>query len=253
MGSNYVLEARAVSKHYGAVRAIENVSLGIQPGQVLGLVGDNGAGKSTLTGVLSGAIRPTAGTLYLNGKEVDLRSPEDARALGIETVFQDLALAPDLSVSDNLFIGREQLVRHFGWLGWLDRPAMERRCRAELDRLSIRIRSVKVPCRALSGGQRQAIAIARAIVWSSKVLLLDEPTAALGVEQQARVGELIREAAGRGLGVLLISHNLPQVLEVCDRIAVLWRGQLVANVGKPDFDLDRIVQWITGSFARETA
>lgn len=253
MGSNYVLEARAVSKHYGAVRAIENVSLGIQPGQVLGLVGDNGAGKSTLTGVLSGAIRPTAGTLYLNGKEVDLRSPEDARALGIETVFQDLALAPDLSVSDNLFIGREQLARHFGWLGWLDRPAMERRCQAELDRLSIRIRSVKVPCRALSGGQRQAIAIARAIVWSSKVLLLDEPTAALGVEQQARVGELIREAAGRGLGVLLISHNLPQVLEVCDRIAVLWRGQLVANVGKPDFDLDRIVQWITGSFARETA
>ncbi len=244
---SFVLEARSVSKTYGAARALDDVTFGISPGEVVGLVGDNGAGKSTLVGVLSGAIRPTAGHVAVDGVEQPFGSPLDSRRLGIETVFQDLALAPDVSVSDNLFIGREQLVPSLRWFGWLARREMERRCAAELERLSIRIPSVKVPCRALSGGQRQAVAIARAVVWSSKVLLLDEPTAALSVEQQSRVGQLVRTVADRGLAVVLISHNLPQVLEVCDRIVVLWRGRLAANIARPDFDLDTVIQHITGA------
>lgn len=246
-GPQGVIEARGVSKSYGAVRALDNVSLSLHAGEVVGLVGDNGAGKSTLTGILSGAIAPTAGGVFVDGRKQSFRTPHDARNAGIETVFQDLALAPDLTVSDNLFVGREQLSPSLGWLGWLARREMERRSEAELAKLSIRIRSVRARCRALSGGQRQAIAIARGVIWSSKALLLDEPTAALGVEQQAQVGRLIREVADRGIAIMLISHNLPQVLEVCDRIVVLWRGQLVANLSRQDCDLDHVVQWITGA------
>jgi ABC-type sugar transport system ATPase subunit len=242
-----VLEARAVSKSYGAVQALENVSLRLHAGEVVGLVGDNGAGKSTLTGILSGSIAPSSGEILVDGRRHAFRTPHDAREAGVETVFQDLALAPDLSVSDNLFIGREQLSPSLSWLGWLARRDMEKRCAEELARLSIRIRSVKVRCRALSGGQRQAIAIARGVVWSSKALLLDEPTAALGVEQQAQVGRLIREVAGNGVAIMLISHNLPQVLQVCDRIVVLWRGKLVADLERNACDLDGVVQWITGA------
>lgn len=248
------IEARGISKFYGTVRALDTVNLALRAGEVVGLVGDNGAGKSTLTGVLSGAIEPSAGEILVDGKRQVFRSPQDARRLGIETVFQDLALAPDLSVSDNLFIGRERLSPSLGWLGWLARRDMERRCEAELARLSVHVRSVKVPCRALSGGQRQAIAIARGVIWSSKVLLLDEPTAALGVEQQAQVGRLIRDVAGRGIAIMLISHNLPQVLDLCDRILVLWRGRLVASMVRGEFDLDRVVRWITGAaLARKDA
>ena len=242
-----VIEARGVSKSYGAVRALDNVSLELRAGEVVGLVGDNGAGKSTLTGILSGAISPSEGEIFVEGRREVFRTPHDARDAGVETVFQDLALAPDLSVSDNLFIGREELVPSLSWCGWLARRSMERRCAEELARLSIRILSVRSRCRALSGGQRQGIAIARGVIWSSKALLLDEPTAALGVEQQAQVGRLIREVAGRGIAVMLISHNLPQVLEVCDRIVVLWRGRLVANLARNECDLDGVVQWITGA------
>ena len=242
-----VIEARGVSKDYGAVRALDNASLSLHAGEVVGLVGDNGAGKSTLTGILSGAISPSTGEIFIDGQKHAFRSPHDARGAGVETVFQDLALAPDLTVSDNLFIGRERLTPGLKAFGWLARREMEKTCEAELAKLSIRIRSVKARCRALSGGQRQAIAIARGVIWSSKALLLDEPTAALGVEQQAQVGRLIREVAGRGIAVLLISHNLPQVLQVCDRIVVLWRGRVVANLKRSECDLDGVVQWITGA------
>jgi ABC-type sugar transport system ATPase subunit len=155
-----------------------------------------------------------------------------------------------VTVSDNLFIGRERLAPRLGLFGWLARREMEKACEAELDKLSIRIRSVRARCRELSGGQRQAIAIARGVIWSSKALLLDEPTAALGVEQQAQVGRLIREVAGRGIAVMLISHNLPQVLQVCDRIVVLWRGRLVADLRRSECDLESVVQWITGAALR---
>jgi simple sugar transport system ATP-binding protein len=240
-----VLEVRVVGKSYGAVQALENVSLRLHAGEVVGLVGDNGAGKSTLTGILSGSIAPSSGEILVDGRRHAFRPPHDACEAGVETVFQDLALAPDLSVSDNLFIGREQLSPSLSWLSWLARRDMEKRCAEELARLSIRIRSVKARCHALSGGQRQAIA--RGVVWSSKALLLDEPTAALGVEQQAQVGRLIREVAGNGVAVMLISHNLPQVLQVCDRIVVLWRGKLVADLERNACDLDGVVQWITGA------
>jgi simple sugar transport system ATP-binding protein len=248
-----VLEARGVSKDYGAVRALDKVSLALHAGEIVGLVGDNGAGKSTLTGILSGAIAPSDGEIIVEGKRRAFRTPHDAREAGVETVFQDLALAPDLSVSDNLFIGRELVTSPLRWFGWLDRRDMERRCADELTRLSVRVPSVRRRCRALSGGQRQAIAIARGVIWSSKALLLDEPTAALGVEQQAQVGKLIREVAGRGIAIMLISHNLPQVLELCDRIAVLWRGRLVANLARRECDLDGVVQWITGAALKRAA
>jgi ABC-type sugar transport system ATPase subunit len=242
-----VLEARGIRKDYGAILALDQVDLAIRPGEVVGLVGDNGAGKSTLAGILCGAIAPSDGEISVEGHRRVFRSPHDARDLGIEVVFQDLALAPDLSVADNMFLGREALSERGRVLGWLDRRAMERRCEEELDRLSIRVRSVKVPCRALSGGQRQAIAIARAVFWSSKALILDEPTAALGVEQQAQVSRLITEVASRGVAILLISHNMPQVLELCDRVVVLYRGRVATTIRRGDYDIEQLVKWITGA------
>jgi ABC-type sugar transport system ATPase subunit len=246
-----VVEGRDLSKHYGALTALRDVDITLHAGEVLGLVGDNGAGKSTLTGLLSGALTPSEGEIRIGGKLAHLRSPADARAQGIETVFQDLALSPDLSVADHLFLGREQLSGRAGRLGWLDRRAMRKRCEEELQRLSVRVNSVSAPCRALSGGQRQAIAIARAIVWSRTVLLLDEPTAALGVEQQEQVGRLIRRAAGDGLAVLLISHNMQQVIDLCDRVVVLFQGSLIADLRHGQFEVEDLVSWITGAKLRE--
>src|SRR4051794_40335245 len=230
-----VVEGRGLWKHYGALTALRDVDLTLHAGEVVGLVGDNGAGKSTLTGLLSGAQLPSEGEIRIHGETTVLRSPADARDQGIETVFQDLALSPDLSVADNLFLGREQLSGRGRVFGWLDRREMRRRCEQELERLSVRVSSVSAPCRALSGGQRQAIAIARAIVWSRSVLLLDEPTAALGVEQQEQVGRLIRQAAGDGLAVMLISHNMQQVIDLCDRVVVLFQGAIIADLRTGEF------------------
>jgi simple sugar transport system ATP-binding protein len=242
-----VIEARGISVSYGAIQALRDAEISLYPGEVVALVGDNGAGKSTLAGVLSGETTPTSGELLVEGAPHRFHSPLDARRRGIEMVFQDLALAPDLTVSENLFLGREEIARRGRLIGWVDRGEMNRRCREELDRLSVRIPSVKVPCRALSGGQRQAIAIARAVVWSSKVLLLDEPTAALGVEQQAQVGALIKQVAERGVAVMLISHNLPQVVELADRVVVLWTGRTVANLKRGEFEAQDLIEWITGA------
>ncbi len=246
-----VLAVHRVHKEYGAIRALEDVHLSLNAGEVLGLVGDNGAGKSTLAGILSGAISPSEGELFVEGTRRVFRSPHDARDLGIEVVFQDLALAPDLTVAENIFLGREISTQGGRWLGWLNRRAMERRSKEELQLLSIRIQSVKTPCRALSGGQRQAIAIARAVLWSSKVLILDEPTAALGVEQQAQVARLITDVASRGVGIILISHNMPQVLELCDRVVVLYRGRIATTLYRGDYDIEQVVKWITGAALAE--
>lgn len=236
-----LLEARHISKDYGIITALDDVSISLRRGEVVGLVGDNGAGKSTLANILCGATKPTQGELLVDGRVQHFASPAEARAAGIEMVYQDLSLAEDLSVADNLFLGREIT----GSLGWLDRRQMEREASKELERLSISLASVRVPCRMLSGGQRQAIAIARAVVWSSSALLLDEPTAALGVEQQARVENLIREIADRGLVILLISHNLPQVMRACDRIIVLWRGQIATILSQEEATLENLERWIT--------
>ena len=242
-----VIEARAITKRYGALTALRDVDLSVYPGEIVGLVGDNGAGKSTLVKILSGAIRPTAGELYIDGRRATVHSPLDARRQGIETVYQDLALAPDLTVAENLFIGRE--LKRSGPLrlvGTLDRRSMNRRAREQLDRLRIRIDSVTNRAESLSGGQRQAIAVARAVAWGRRVLLMDEPTASLGVEEQRKVAELVEEVRRGGIPVLLVSHNIPQVHEICDRIVVLLHGRAVADLKKEDVDIEEVVMWITG-------
>lgn len=248
--ANAIIETRGISKHYGHVQALSEVSIRISPGEVVGLVGDNGAGKSTLVNILSGAIRPSSGSILIDGRETSFRSPLDARRQGIETVYQDLALAPHLSVWANTFLGREQTVRGpLGWFGWLDKKSMQARAEEELRQVKITIGSVRTTCDALSGGQRQAVAVAKAVAWGTRILLLDEPTAALGVEQQEKVGALIRTVRDRGIPVLLISHNLPQVHQICDRMLVLLHGRVVAELDAARTPIEQTVLWITGAMA----
>jgi simple sugar transport system ATP-binding protein len=242
------VEVRDLTKRYGSVTALRGVNLELHSGEIVGLVGDNGAGKSTLVNIIAGALSPTSGKVLVDGREVSFRTPIDARKAGIETVYQDLALAPDLSIWGNMFLGREQVVAGpLGRIGWLDRKTMMERTAEDLDRTKIRIPSVTARVGRLSGGQRQAVAVGRAVAWGSRVVLMDEPTAALGVEQQARVAELIQTVASQQLGVLLISHNLPQVYAICHRVLVLFRGEIVANLRPSEVDIDDIVGWITGS------
>src|SRR5579864_3238367 len=239
VGTGPVLEARQITKRYGALTALQGVDLSINPGEVVGLVGDNGAGKSTLIKILSGALQPTSGTLVFDGQPRAVHSALDARRHGIETVYQDLALAPDLTVAENLFLGRELKRRGpLGLIGTLDRKAMNLEAKRQLDRLRIRIDSTGDRADALSGGQRQAIAVARAVAWGTRIILMDEPTAALGVEEQAKVATLIEEVRRNGIPVLLISHNIPQVHSICDRIVVLFRGEVVANLDARASDIE---------------
>lgn len=243
-----VLKVEGVTKHYGHVQALRGVDFEIRSGEVVGLVGDNGAGKSTLVSVLSGASAPTAGSIEFEGEAIATADPSHARDLGIETVYQDLALALDIPIWANLFLGREHRARGvLGWFGWLDRRRMIREAEEDLLATRIRIGSVRARTSALSGGQRQAIAVARAVSRGSRLVLMDEPTAALGVEQQHRVGELVRTVAERGVPVLLISHNLPQVRELCDRVLVMYRGRIVADLDPKKESVETIIGWITGS------
>ncbi len=243
-----IIEIRNLSKRYGSVHALRDVNLSLHGGEIVGLVGDNGAGKSTLVNIMSGALQPTSGHILVDGQEVTFKSPIAARNAGIETVYQDLALAPDLSIWANLFLGRERLVNGPGrWVGWLDRKSMMRQSVVDLERTKIRIASVSSRVGRLSGGQRQAVAVGRSVAWGSRVILMDEPTAALGVEQQAKVGELIQTVGAEGMPVLLISHNLPQVYAICDRILVLFHGSIVADLRPADTEIDEIVAWITGA------
>jgi simple sugar transport system ATP-binding protein len=242
------VEVRNLTKRYGSVTALRGVNLELHAGEIVGLVGDNGAGKSTLVNIIAGALPPTSGSVLVDGREVSFRTPIDARKAGIETVYQDLALAPDLSIWGNMFLGREQVVAGpLGRLGWLDRKTMMERSAEDLEATKIRIPSVTARVGRLSGGQRQAVAVGRAVAWGSRVVLMDEPTAALGVEQQAKVSELIQTVASHQLAVLLISHNLPQVYAICHRVLVLFRGEIVANLRPSEVDIDDIVGWITGS------
>ena len=249
--TNPVIEVRGVTKRYGALTALHGVDLSLHPGEIVGLVGDNGAGKSTLVKIVSGAISPTSGELYVDGRSVSFRSPLEARRQGIETVYQDLALTPDLTVAENMFLGRE--LRRRGPLRltrMLDRRRMNRQSREQLERLRIRIDAVNVLATSLSGGQRQAVAVARAVAWGRRVILMDEPTAALGVEEQEKVAELIAEVRHGGIPVLLVSHNIPQVHDICDRIVVLYHGRAVADLTKDETDVEEIVRWITGAALR---
>ncbi|MEO7744681.1 MAG: ATP-binding cassette domain-containing protein [Actinomycetota bacterium] len=244
------LAARAVEKRFGQVRALRGASFEAMPGEVTALIGDNGAGKSTLIKCLSGVHRPDTGTIEVNGNQVLLSNPTDAERMGIETVYQDLALAPDLDAASNVFLGRE--IRRFGILH--DQAAMRRATARSFAELGVgMVQDLRVPVGSLSGGQRQSVAIARSAMWAEHVILLDEPTAALGVIQTAKVLELIHRVRDRGLAVVFISHNLPQVLEVADRIEVLRLGARVARFSRNEADVDRLIAAVSGAYTNEVA
>lgn len=243
------LAVRDLAKHYGGVQALRGVSLHVDAGEVLGVVGDNGAGKSTLLRILSGASFPSAGQVLLDGEPVQFANPAAAHNAGIATVYQDLALADQRDVVANFFLGRERLSRHrlARRIGWLDGRAMAAHTVGELARLGTSIPDVHLASRDLSGGQRQALAIARAAAWTSKVLLLDEPTSALGVEQQQQVLDLIRRVSREGIAVMLISHQMPDVLKVCDRVVVLRLGRVAATLAGSELTRENLVGYITGA------
>jgi ABC-type sugar transport system ATPase subunit len=238
-----LLSMKGISKSFGAVKALDKVDFELYPGEILGLVGDNGAGKSTLIKIISGVLLPDEGETYLDGKRVHLRSPHEARNLGIETVYQDLGLLNTLDVSKNIFIGREPRIARV----FFNSKAMARKTKEILDKLSIEIPSVKNEVRLLSGGQRQAIAVGRAAYWGCKIVIMDEPTAALGVSESAKVLELARTLKSRNIAVILISHNLEHVFKVADRFIVLRRGRRVADRAVESTSGDEIVKLITGA------
>lgn len=241
-----VLSLHGATKRFGAVQALTDVSLTVGPGEVVALVGDNGAGKSTLVKAIAGVSPMDEGTLEFDGKSVSVSKPQDAVDLGIATVYQDLALCDNLDVVANLFLGQERHSPLGRFFGWLDELAMERRALELLQTLSVSIPSVRIPIASLSGGQRQSVAIARSLLGDPKLVILDEPSAALGVAQTAQVLDLITRLRERGLGVLLISHNLADVFAVADRITVLRLGKNAAEFNVGDATQNQIVAAITG-------
>ena len=243
-----LLEARGIRKHFGHVVALREANFELAPNEVHAIVGDNGAGKSTLIKIISGVYHADGGELRLDGERVTVGSPREARQLGIETVYQDLALADHLDASANLFLGREEYLRPpLSWFGFLDRKTMRRRAAEEMRRLKIGIKSVDQPVVDLSGGQRQAVAVARAIAWGTRIVIMDEPTAALGVRESSMVLELIREVSSQGLAVIMISHNLPEVFAVSDRITVLRLGRTITTLNTKDSSLEAVVGMMTGA------
>ncbi len=243
-----ILEIHDISKRFGAVQALSDVEFEVYPSEVVGLVGDNGAGKSTLVKIISGVYRPDSGHYIFEGREVSITSPKDATTLGIETVYQDLALCDNLDVVGNLYLGRERTQGMLpGLTKVLDEVTMEEEAKRIVNELHIRIPSVRSKVATLSGGQRQSTAVSRAVMWNSRVVLLDEPTAALGVEQTHQVKELIRRLRDRGLGVVVISHNLADVFDISDRIVVLRLGRRVATFDTRSTNAEQVVGAITGA------
>jgi simple sugar transport system ATP-binding protein len=244
------LELHGVSKWYGQVRALDGVDLSVYPGEVHGILGDNGAGKSTMLKIAAGVVQPDAGEILIEGRRVRLLSPLDARAVGIETVYQDLAIAETRSCTANVFVGREITRRGvLGRVGVLDRRAMHSRTEQEFAELGVPITNPKQQVGLLSGGQRQGVAIARAAMWAKHLVLLDEPTAALGLRQKASVDKLMREMRERGLGVMLISHDVPEVLKLADRVTILRLGRVVASRPAADTDLSYVVEQMVSGVA----
>jgi ABC-type sugar transport system ATPase subunit len=240
-GNGTLLELRKITKTFGPVRALTDVDLQITAGKVMALVGDNGAGKSSLIKTVSGLWGPDGGEILWEGQRVHLHGPRDAEALGITTIYQDLALCDNLDIVQNMFLGHEPL-RH----RMLDEPKMEIAARETLKELRVTtVRSIRQPVASLSGGQRQSVAVAKAVMSQAKLVIMDEPTAALGVAQTTMVLNLIKTLAGRDVAVLLISHNLNDVFEVADRIAVLYLGQLVVSGPASDFDRQSVVEYMT--------
>jgi simple sugar transport system ATP-binding protein len=249
-----ILEARDVTKAYGHVQALGGANFSAYPGEVTALVGDNGAGKSTLTKIIAGVAQPDTGELLFEGRPVHVASPSDAQQLGIETVYQDLALAPDLDGAANIYLGRE-LFRSgiLGRLGVLDNRKMHSGAAHSFDELGVAIRDPAATVGYLSGGQRQGVAVARAATWATKVIIMDEPTAALGVVQTANVLDTICRVRDRGLAVVLISHNMPEVLEIADRTEVLRLGRRVATFTRETATLESLVGAMTGALIQEQA
>ncbi len=245
-----ILKARGLVKRYGKVTALDDCDFELMPGEILAVIGDNGAGKSSLIKALSGAVVPDAGEVELEGSRVSFRSPIEAREAGIETVYQTLAMSPALSISDNMFMGRE--IRKPGFRGkvlrQLDRKKMEELAREKLSELGLlTIQNINQAVETLSGGQRQGVAVARAAAFGSKVIILDEPTAALGVKESRRVLELILDVKARGIPIILISHNMPHVFEVADRIHVHRLGKRLCVIDPKDYTMSDAVAFMTGA------
>ncbi|MFZ1773649.1 MAG: ATP-binding cassette domain-containing protein [Rhizobiaceae bacterium] len=251
-----ILKANGLMKRYGTVVAMNGADFDLYPGEILAVIGDNGAGKSTLIKAISGAVTPDHGEIWMDGKQLHFRSPEDARNAGIETVYQNLALSPALSIADNMFLGRE--IRKPGLMGSLfrmmDRGKMEAFAREKLSELGLMtIQNINQAVETLSGGQRQGVAVARAAAFGSKVIILDEPTAALGVKESRRVLELILDVRSRGIPIILISHNMPHVFEVADRIHIHRLGRRLCVIDPKKHTMSDAVAYMTGAKLPEEA
>ncbi|MDW8352524.1 MAG: ATP-binding cassette domain-containing protein [Anaerolineae bacterium] len=241
-----VIEARGICKYFGAVTALEDVYLKLYRGEVLGVVGDNGAGKSTLMKILAGLYPPSAGELFVDGQPVRFASPKDARDLGIEMVYQDLALAGNMRIDENIFLGRER-VRRFGPFQFVDNADSLRRAKNHLEKLRIEVKSVRQRVEELSGGQRQAVAIARATAFDARVVIMDEPTAALAIKEVRKVLDLIKDLKQHNIGVILISHRMDDIFYVCDRVMALFHGRNFAEAPLAETSRNEVIGWIMGN------
>jgi len=249
MNGGPLVQMRGISKYFGAVRALHNVNLTILKGEVHGLVGDNGAGKSTLMKILSGALRPDRGRIVFEGKEVRFRTPLEARQLGIEMIYQDLALVPQLTVSQNVFLGRE-VVYHVGFASFLRKSSMDEYARDVITNLGIAVPSMRSKIRELSGGQQQAVAIARAIAFEAKLIIMDEPTAALGASALAKVREAICNLREMGISVVVISHRIEDIFAVCNHVTVLKHGEVVGTRPVAETTPDEVIEMIVSGTYR---
>ena len=235
-----LLEMKNISIHFGGIKAVDDVSISLMPGEVVGLLGHNGAGKSTLIKILSGAYHADEGEIFVDGKKVQINNPRDARAQNIETIYQTLALADNLDAASNRFLGRELTTP----LGLVDDARMEAEARKIMARLNPNFKRFSEPVRSLSGGQRQSVAIARAVYFNARILIMDEPTAALGVHETAMVADLIKELKAQGLGIFLISHDTREMMELCDRVSVMKNGKMIGNERVEDVTEDDILSMI---------
>ena len=242
---NIVLEAKNISKYFGTITALENVNLTVRQGECLGVVGDNGAGKSTFMKVLSGLYRPSSGSLFFDGNKEILNSPKDSQNLGLEMVYQDLALAGNLPIGENIFLGREP-TKNFGFLKLLDYKKIKELSEAHLDKLKIHVKSAEQKVEELSGGQRQAIAIARATAFNSKIVIMDEPTAALAIKEVGKVLDLINNLKKMGVSVIIISHRMDDIFAVSDRVMALFQGTNFAESELSKTTRNEVIGWIMG-------
>ena len=240
-----LLEAKGITKYFGTITALENVDLKVHSGECLGVVGDNGAGKSTLMKVLSGLYKPSSGSLHFQGKEQVLESPRDSQILGLEMVYQDLALAGNLPIGENIFLGREP-TKNLGFLKFLDFNKIKELTNAHLDKLKINVKSADQKVEELSGGQRQAVAIARSTAFNAKVVIMDEPTAALAIKEVGKVLDLINGLKKTGVGVIVISHRMDDIFTVCDRVMALFQGTNFAESKLKSTSRNEVIGWIMG-------